>query len=123
MFAKSSVPSSSNPKNANNNTDADRRPAWNKLRVDPGDGSPVEDYRIENGHVEMRVLDFGLDSDAHRQWRRLTREQLISHVMSNTLLAQWLQRRMGVHPLIRACAPPAPPEQVERHSSGGSRAA
>jgi len=122
MFAKSSVPSRFNPKNANNNTDADRRPAWNKLRVDPGDGSPVEDYRIENRHVEMRVLDFGLNSD-RRQWRRLTREQLISHVMSNTLLAQWLQRRMGVHPLIRACAPPAPPEQVERHSSDGSRAA
>jgi len=120
MSAKSNVPSSFNPKNANNNTDADRRPAWNKLRVDPGDGSPVEDYRIENGHVEMRVLDFGLNSD-RRQWRRLTREQLISHVMSNTLLAQWLQRRMGVHPLIRACA--APPEQVERHSSAGSRAA
>jgi hypothetical protein len=122
MSAKSSVPSSFNPKNANNNTDADRRPAWNKLRVDPGDGSPVEDYRIENGHVEMRVLDFGLNSD-RRQWRRLTREQLISHVMSNTLLAQWLQRRMGVHLLIRACAPPAPSEQVERHSSAGSRAA
>ena len=123
MSAKSSVTSTFNPKNAeNNNIDTNRRPAWNKLRVDPGDGSPVEDYRIENGHVEMRVLDFGLDSDC-RQWRRLTREQLISHVMSNTLLAQWLQRRMGVHPLIRACAQPTPPAQVERHSSAGSRAA
>src|SRR5260370_40835012 len=110
---KSNVPSTFHPKNATNTPDEKRSPAWNKLRVDPGDGSPVEDYRIENGHVEMRVLDFGLNSD-RRQWRRLTREQLISHVMSNTRLAQCLQRRMGAHLVIRACARPAPSARVVR---------
>jgi len=71
----------------------------------------------------VRILDFNLECDleGHPQWQRLTREQLISHVMGNTAVARWLRRRMGLHPLIRACA--APPEQVERHSSAGSRAA
>ena len=28
----------------------------NRLRLDPGNGSPVVDYRIENGCVESRTL-------------------------------------------------------------------
>jgi len=83
--------------------------AWNKLRLEPGKGSKVEDYRIENGEVEMRSIDPERDPDrddeAHRRWQRLTKEQLIDHVMSNTVVAQWLQRRMGVHSLLRTCAP------------------
>src|SRR5712691_9265095 len=80
--------------------------AWNRLRLDPGDGSPMQDYRIENGHVEARVLDIKMKSEreGHCHWQRLTPPQLASHVMGNTVVAQWLQRRMGVHPLIRACA-------------------
>ena len=88
--------------------------AWNTLRVDPGDGSPVQDYRIENGHVEMRVLDIKMkyELEGRCRWQRLTPPQLASHVMGNTVVAQWLQRRMGVHPLIRACAQSG--DQVKR---------
>ena len=56
--------------------------ACNKLCIDPCDGSPVVDFRIENGCVETRA---GLDSTQH--WQRLTPEQLTSHVMSNSVVA------------------------------------
>lgn len=84
--------------------------ACKRLRVDRGDGSPVEDYRIEDGHVEVRILDFNSDCDVegHHQWHRLTREQLTAHVMASTAVARWLHRRLGLHPLIRACAEPGP---------------
>ncbi len=99
--------------------------AWNTLRVDPGDGSPVQDYRIENGHVEMRVLDIKMKfaPEGHCRWRRLTPPQLASHVMGNTAVAQWLQRRMGVHSLIRACAQPTHSVQLDEESSPESLAA
>ena len=73
--------------------------ACNKLCIDPCDGSPVVDFRIENGCVETRA---GIDTRQH--WQQLTPEQLTSHVMSNTVVAQWLLGRMGVHRLVRACS-------------------
>ena len=79
--------------------------ACKTLRLDPGDGFLIKDYRIEEGHVEMRVLNLKHGPQGRRQWQRITREQLIAHVMENTVVAQWLQRRMGVRPLLRVCAP------------------
>jgi hypothetical protein len=97
--------------------------AWNTLRVDPGDGSPVQDYRIENGHVEMRGVKMKFNMEDQGRWQRLTAQQLSSHVMGNTVVAQWLQRRMGVHSLIRACAQPTHSVQLEEESSPESLAA
>ena len=79
--------------------------ACNRLRLDPGDGSPVVDYRIENGCVESRTLETAAESSTatEKQWQRLTLEQLGFHVMADTVVAHWLHRRMGVHRLIRAC--------------------
>jgi hypothetical protein len=79
--------------------------ACNRLRIDPGDGSPVVDYRIENGSVESRTLETAAESSTAtaKEWQRLTLEQLSSHVMAETVVAHWLHRRMGVHRLIRAC--------------------
>ncbi len=80
--------------------------ACKRLRIDPCDGSPVVDYRIENGCVESRTLETAAEGGAttEERWQRLTPEQLISHAMADTVVAQWLCRRMGVHRLIRACA-------------------
>jgi hypothetical protein len=72
--------------------------ACNKLCIDPCDGSPVLDFRIENGCVESCTR-----IDTTQRWQQLTPEQLTSHVMSNTVVAQWLLGRMGVHRLVRAC--------------------
>jgi hypothetical protein len=85
--------------------------ACNKLCIDPCDGSPVVDFRIENGCVETRA---GIDTT--QQWQQLTPEQLTSHVMSNTVVAQWLLGRMGVHRLVRACSSEDARNGVEERS-------
>ncbi len=89
--------------------------ACKRLRIDPCDGSPVVDYRIENGCVESRTLETATEggTTTEERWQRLTPEQPISHVMADTVVAQWLLRRMGVHRLIRACNPSADNEVHE----------
>jgi hypothetical protein len=81
--------------------------ACNRLRIDPGNGSPSVDYRIESGFVESRTLETDAAKRSslttEKQWRRLTPEQLTSRVMADKVVAQWLRHRMGLHGLIRAC--------------------
>jgi hypothetical protein len=93
--------------------------ACTRLRIDPCDGSPVADYRIENDWVESRTLETAAEcgTATDKRWQRLTPEELSSHVMADTALAQWLRGRMGVHRLIRACTSSAnngAPERSER---------
>jgi hypothetical protein len=54
-----------------------------RLRLDPCDGSPVADYRIENGCVESCTLETATERGTgnDRLWQRLTPEQLTSHVV------------------------------------------
>jgi hypothetical protein len=89
--------------------------ASNRLRIDPGNGSPAMDYRIERGFVESRNLDAdaakrgtsavcnpnGNGND--KQWHRLTPEQLTSRVMKDHVVAQWLRHKLGLHRLVQAC--------------------
>jgi len=98
----------------NKNCSGERCPmlACKRLRIDPCDGSPVVDYRILNGWVERHTLETVVTRE--ERWQRLTPEQLSCHVMANTVVAQWLSRRMGVHRLIRACNPSAKDEVQER---------
>ncbi len=76
-----------------------------RLCIDLGDGSPALDYRIENGCVESRSVETECECGAttDQRWQRLTPEELSSHVMADTVVAQWLRKRMGVQRLIRAC--------------------
>ena len=74
---------------------------WHALRIDANDGSPVYDYRIDNGRVEHRQASGSAFIEV--EWRPLTSEQLTSHVMANTVVARWLAARLGLHCLIRAC--------------------
>lgn len=71
------------------------------LRLEAADGTAIEEYRIDHGAVEVRRL---LELDDHGAgWRRLTPAQLRDHVNRKTLLAQWLERRLGWRRLLRAC--------------------
>jgi hypothetical protein len=71
------------------------------LRLEAADGTAIEEYRIDRGAVEVRSLsdlrDYGTG------WRRLTPAQLRDQVNRKTLLAQWLERRLGWRQLLRAC--------------------
>lgn len=78
---------------------------WNRLRIDAKDGSHAMEYRIEDGRVESRILHAlaAARETTDITWQLLTPEQLAAHVLSSTVVAHWLSRRMGVHALMRAC--------------------
>ena len=80
--------------------------ACTTLRIDPGDNSPVLDYRIENGRVESRI-SFSPEETPQSDWKAVSPEELSEHVMSGTILSLWLRRRMGIFRLVRACSPDA----------------
>lgn len=71
------------------------------LRLETADGTAMEEYRIDQGAVEVRHLSHLGEHDS--DWRRLTPAQLRDHVNRKTLLAQWLERRLGWRRLLRAC--------------------
>ena len=91
----------------------------NKLLVDPCDGSPVVDYRIEDGHVESRIWGATAGIATEKHWQILTPEQLSSHVMSNTVVARWLLGRLGAHRLVRACSSSESNRAQESSQQGG----
>ena len=80
------------------------------LRLEAADGSECEEYRIQDGDIEVRTVrrsgEYGpsrrsqFDND---DWQRLTAPQLANHVQRNTVVAQWLQHRIGWRRLILAC--------------------
>jgi len=74
---------------------------WQALRIDANDGSPVHDYRIDDGRVEHRQISGTAFVEV--AWRPLSSEQLTSHVMANTAVARWLAARLGLRCLVRAC--------------------
>lgn len=92
------------------------QPSSKRLRVEPGDGSPITEYSIESGTVSVRTVDLNRsnqDSDQN-EWQQLTPDQLRFHVEHHTVLAEWLKRQMGWRRLLRECA---------RNSEEGEKAA
>jgi hypothetical protein len=81
--------------------------ACNRLRIDSGDGSPVLEYRIEYRRVESRMLE--------TDWQELSPDEISSHVRANTVVAEWLRRRIGLHKLLRSCTPDFP--RSNRHQN------
>jgi hypothetical protein len=81
-----------------------------RLLLESGDGSPAKEYRIEDGNVEVRTLDpeGGSVRSTGSVWWRLTREQLSTHVEHNTVVAWWLERRLGWRRLLQACVEQEP---------------
>jgi hypothetical protein len=80
----------------------------NHLRIDPGDGSPIYDYRISAGQVEMRVVDPHETQNAwtRSEWRQLNPDELINAVLEKNVVCRWLERRLGREALLRACVGP-----------------
>lgn len=81
-----------------------------RLILESGDGSPAREYRLEDGNVEVRTLDpaGGSVRSAWSVWSQLTPEQLRIHVERNTVVAQWLERRLGWRRLVQACVDQEP---------------
>ena len=76
----------------------------NRLCIDPGDGSPALEYRVQDDHVECRIITATAESLLiEKPWKALTPDELSSHVRSGTVVSKWLQRRIGYQRLLRAC--------------------
>jgi hypothetical protein len=75
-----------------------------RLRLEPKDGSPVTDYRIQDGQVEVRVLDASGRPSAAGTWRRLMPDEIASHVRANTVVARWLRLKLGWREVLRKSA-------------------
>ena len=71
---------------------------FTQLRLESPDG--VGEFRVWDGHVEARQLQ--TDSTEDQEWHRLAPEQITDHVNRNTIVAQWLMRRLGWRQLLRA---------------------
>ncbi len=69
-----------------------------RLRIESVNGSPVNDYRIHDEHVEMRLLD----SSARplppplSNWRTLDGGDIEFHFELETVVSKWLQARLDV---------------------------
>jgi hypothetical protein len=76
------------------------------LRLEAADGSAGEEYQISvsDGDIQVRKLHQTIEG-ARRAgaWHQLTSGQLSAHVQRNTVVAQWLQRRLGWQRLLRKC--------------------
>jgi hypothetical protein len=76
-----------------------------RLRLEAENGTAATEYRIDDGNVEVRNLHPpGSHDSAENSWQRLTPEQLSTQVEHNTVVAQWLERRLGWRRLVQACS-------------------
>lgn len=80
-----------------------------RLRLEPHDGSPAKDYRIRDGEIEVRILTTGIHLV---EWRRLTASEIAYHVENNTVVARWLEARLGWRRVLRKCVQ-APEDESE----------
>ncbi len=67
-----------------------------RLRIESVNGSPINDYRIRDGLVEVRVLDSrGRPyTDSTSNWRALDRNEIQLHHVLGTVVSQWLRVRL-----------------------------
>jgi hypothetical protein len=72
-----------------------------QLILQPTQDNPAKAYRIQDGNVEVRSLNGG--SDEGSGWWRLSPQQISTHVERNTVVARWLESRMGWRRLLQAC--------------------
>ena len=81
-----------------------------RLILESGDGFPVTEYRVKDGNVEVRTLDpeGGSVRGAGSVWSQLTPEELRIQVERNTVVALWLERRLGWRRLVQACVDQEP---------------
>ena len=84
------------------------------LRLEAENGLGAEEYRVYEGGIEVRRLQIfgerepGLLSEGEPDdaWRRLSPAELTQHVKNKTVVAQWLQHRIGWRRLLHACSNP-----------------
>jgi hypothetical protein len=66
------------------------------LRIPSKNGSPINEYRIQNGQIEFRSLDSSGQpfSVTQGKWRTLDIGEIQLHFALDTVVAQWLLQRL-----------------------------
>lgn len=73
-----------------------------RLRIESVDGSPINEYRIRDGRVELRSMDalghpfLGRAS----KWRTLTANDIQLHHALGTVVSKWLRVRLGAEAFV-----------------------
>lgn len=77
------------------------------LRLEAQNGRAIEEFRILDQTIETRQSTVWPASewDEYAEWREVSSEELSDHVRDNTVVAQWLKRRLGWRRLLLACTP------------------
>ncbi len=72
-----------------------------RLRIESVNGSPVNDYRIRDGRVELRLLDPSGRPYASwlSNWRTLDEGDLRFHFELKTVVSKWLKARLKAREL------------------------
>ncbi len=67
-----------------------------RLRIESFHGSPVNDYRIRDGQVEMRLLDAAghVLRPPLSDWKALDGSDIELHFALETVVAKWLEARV-----------------------------
>ena len=70
--------------------------AKNLLRIPSKNGSPVNEYRIHEGEIQFRSLDFRNKSISQELegWRSLDVTDIQLHFALKTVVSQWLIERL-----------------------------
>lgn len=79
------------------------------LRLEASSGS--EEYRIYEGLIEVRKLKRPREGESEGEWQRLSHTDLAAHVHENSVVAQWLRKRIGWQRLLRLCVKPGTLEE------------
>ena len=67
----------------------------NQLRIESANGAPIADYRVFEGYVEVRPLNFSRLHlfETTGRWKRLTPTEITAHVKLCPVLGYWLRSR------------------------------
>ena len=52
----------------------------------------VNEYRVRAGHLELRTQN---DKAIRKRWRKLETDEVMLHLLLNTVVGQWLLQRRG----------------------------
>jgi hypothetical protein len=80
------------------------------FRLEAADGHAAEEYRLHQQNIEVRRLQ---PNQREVVWHRLTADEIAGHVKRNTVVARWLERRLGWRRLLWACQPEDSPDDSQ----------
>jgi hypothetical protein len=74
-------------------------------------GRFVNEYRIHGGSLELRTWDPEANSTQRGAWKRLETNEIMLHLMLDTVVGRWLMSRRGFQKALESQGLPAGSER------------